>query len=288
MGEVSRHELYSKAAKHPQLRPKQPSELLLDHEFCRLFKALEGMIVKAVTPKPHGDLVNGSSELSMSPSENSLLLQYKDLIREQDHKLQELTQTIGRLTVDKSTLQAQVEDLTSTISQLRDENMLLRAQANTGLGQVTNSSSVGHTTFHMLEEARAEAHRWKTESEQKELLIHKLEEQVKSGAVSDLETRLQLASVDQTVATSNTELQKELQETRQQLAAAEQKLAELESAGSELEKLRKDQEDLLELLTDQDMRLNQFKAQLRALGEKVDDDDDLEEEGGAFEDEDSE
>jgi len=43
MGGVSRHELYSKAAKHPQLRPKQPSELLLDHEFCRLFKALEGM-----------------------------------------------------------------------------------------------------------------------------------------------------------------------------------------------------------------------------------------------------
>jgi uncharacterized coiled-coil protein SlyX len=46
-------------------------------------------------------------------------------------------------------------------------------------------------------------------------------------------------------------------------------LAELDSAGSELEKLRKDQEDLLELLTDQDMRLNQFKAQLRALGEKA-------------------
>jgi hypothetical protein len=44
MGEVSKHELYSKAAKHPQLRPKHPSELLLDHEFCRLFKALEGMI----------------------------------------------------------------------------------------------------------------------------------------------------------------------------------------------------------------------------------------------------
>ena len=65
------------------------------------------------------------------------------------------------------------------------------------------------------------------------------------------------------------QLQKELQETRQQLVTAERKLAELESAGSELEKLRKDQEDLLELLTDQDMRLNQFKAQLRALGGKA-------------------
>lgn len=64
-----------------------------------------GMVIKAVTPKPQGDLVNGSSELSMSPSENSLLLQYKDLIREQDRKLQELTQIIDRLTAEKSTLQ---------------------------------------------------------------------------------------------------------------------------------------------------------------------------------------
>jgi hypothetical protein len=46
-------------------------------------------------------------------------------------------------------------------------------------------------------------------------------------------------------------------------------LAELVTAGSELEKMKKEQEDLLELLTDQDMRLNQFKAQLRALGEKA-------------------
>jgi hypothetical protein len=52
--------------------------------------------------------------------------------------------------------------------------MLLRAQANTGRGQVTDGSSVGHETFHMLEEARAEARLWKTESEQKDLLIHKL------------------------------------------------------------------------------------------------------------------
>lgn len=42
LGEVSKHEQYSKAAKHPQLRTRTPNELLLDYEFCRLFKALEG------------------------------------------------------------------------------------------------------------------------------------------------------------------------------------------------------------------------------------------------------
>lgn len=42
LGEVSRHETYSRAAKQPQIRAKTPSELLLEYEFCRLFKALEG------------------------------------------------------------------------------------------------------------------------------------------------------------------------------------------------------------------------------------------------------
>jgi hypothetical protein len=42
LSEVSRHEMYSRAAKHPQLKLRQSSELILDHEFCRLFKALEG------------------------------------------------------------------------------------------------------------------------------------------------------------------------------------------------------------------------------------------------------
>lgn len=42
LSEVSKHESYSKAGKQPQIRVKAASDLLLDYEFCRLFKALEG------------------------------------------------------------------------------------------------------------------------------------------------------------------------------------------------------------------------------------------------------
>lgn len=45
LGEVSKHESYSKAAKFPQIRVKSSSELMLDFEFCKLFKALECKIV---------------------------------------------------------------------------------------------------------------------------------------------------------------------------------------------------------------------------------------------------
>lgn len=37
----------------------------------------------------------------------------------------------------------------------------------------------------------------------------------------------------------------------------------------ELEKLRKDQEDLLVLLADQDSKINHYKDRLKQLGEKV-------------------
>jgi hypothetical protein len=41
LSEISRHEVYAKAAKQPQIRAKHSSELLLEFEFCKLFKALE-------------------------------------------------------------------------------------------------------------------------------------------------------------------------------------------------------------------------------------------------------
>lgn len=55
------------------------------------------------------------------------------------------------------------------------------------------------------------------------------------------------------------------------------KVKELEAKNAEYEeeigKIRKDQEDLLELLTDQDIKLQSFKNRLRDLGENVDDPD---------------
>lgn len=88
LGEISRHEVYAKAAKQPQIKVKHSNELLLEFEFCKLFKALEGVIIQALGVQR--DLSNGISELSLSEHENALLLQYKELIRDQDRQLQEL------------------------------------------------------------------------------------------------------------------------------------------------------------------------------------------------------
>ncbi|KAJ8953566.1 hypothetical protein NQ318_002986 [Aromia moschata] len=99
LGEISRHEVYAKAAKQPQIKARHSGELLLEFEFCKLFKALEGVIVQALGVQR--DLSNGISELSLSEHENALLLQYKDLIRDQDKKLQELQRNFNSLQREK-------------------------------------------------------------------------------------------------------------------------------------------------------------------------------------------
>lgn len=96
----------------------------------------------------------------------------------------------------------------------------------------------------------------------------------------------------ETVASSNIDLEKELQTYKTMVADLENRLAEymhitqehkeknnekkeselehqLKLKADELEKLRKDQEDLLELLTDQDSKIMLYKERLIELGDKV-------------------
>lgn len=102
LGEVSRHEVYSKAAKQPQIRAGVSGDLLLEFEFCKLFKALEGVIIKALGVQR--ELSNGISELSLSEQDNALLLQYKELIRDQDKKLNDLQRDYKSLEAENERL----------------------------------------------------------------------------------------------------------------------------------------------------------------------------------------
>lgn len=206
LNDVSRHEIYSRAAKQPQIRAKQQSELLLEYEFCRLYKALEGIIIKSLGAQH--DLNNGISELSLSEHENGLLLQYKELIREQDRKLQDLQAAINNLNVQNRVQQVQLEEALQSNRQLQDQNTLLKAQ----LSACATTDVVQNAVKPPTEDANL----------------------------------------------------------KQRLEQVENEKAEY---AEDLDRLRKDQEDLLELLTDQDIKLEKFKLRLRQLGAPVDEED---------------
>lgn len=84
-----------------------------------------GMIIKAVTANASGGLLNGSVELS--PTDSALVMQYKDLIRDQDHRLYELEQANESLKHENRMAHKQIEELNNTVAQLRDQNMVLKA-----------------------------------------------------------------------------------------------------------------------------------------------------------------
>lgn len=152
LGEVSKHEQYSKAAKHPQIRPREPNELLLDHEFCRLFKALEGLVGKSVSPKM--DFLNGAEV-----PDSVLVLQYKELIRDQDNKLQEMEKELERLKNHEKSSTQRLEELQSTVQQLKDENVVLRAHVSSSGGDVSFNEEMSR----QLEFWKNESERWKKE-----------------------------------------------------------------------------------------------------------------------------
>lgn len=52
LNDVSRNESYTKASKHPQPTAQDSSGLLLDYEFCKLFKMLEGILNFLINSKP--------------------------------------------------------------------------------------------------------------------------------------------------------------------------------------------------------------------------------------------
>lgn len=261
LGEVSKHEQYSKAAKHPQLRTRMPNELLLDHEFCRLFKALEGMIVKAVTAKAPAELLNGGIELS--PTESAVVMQYKDLIREQDKRIYDLETENEALKHENKMSAAQIEELNNTLSQLRDQNMIFKAQVSAS-GGGSGGDSISTETFIELERLKSEVYNKNSD-------IMRLEEELK---LAKLSAQMKSASLEHTENASKDEEIRRLQEN---LNEAHRRIEELTEDREELAKLRRDQEDLLELLADQDAKLGQFKLRLRTLGEKIDEDEDLDE-----------
>ncbi|XP_074106802.1 general vesicular transport factor p115 [Cotesia typhae] len=138
IGGTTRHEIYSRTLKHPQPSAKHPKDLLLDHEFCRLLKILEGTVSESI--------VKGNTSFNDSPKEivnsDPMVGQYKDLIREQDEEIQKLKRENENLEKEKQEFQITIQDLQSQISNLRDQNLVLRAaQTNlTDKDMLTNDS----------------------------------------------------------------------------------------------------------------------------------------------------
>ncbi|XP_035216666.1 general vesicular transport factor p115-like isoform X2 [Stegodyphus dumicola] len=282
---VTKNESYSRAAQNPHLKFKQPSEVLFDYEFCRLFKSLEGIIIKAVQPKPK--LLNGP-ESSMTPEQQELLRQYKDLIREQDQQLHELKSQIAELKSEYELSKTQVEDMTSTIQQLKDQNALLKAQRSVS----------GNTSSHEVLQLKQEIEQLKIEcnNKQQELDARSAKQSQKDDAMNQFpecgdshvtvgsESSQLVQDLQQEIETKDKiikKLEEEIKESKELIESkkvSQMNLQSLQEEKNSLEEqlniIKKEQEDMLMLVTEQSDKIWELKKKLKELGVEVQDDDD--------------
>lgn len=154
--------------------------------------------------------VNNSPE---HQNASGVINQYKDIIRDQDYKLQNLQIAAKKAEEEIESLKKQMTEMQQTNAQLFDQNILLKAQlaaATNGNSTATQNGQSTNNNNNLVSSA-TEAEFYRSEN-------RRLNEEVNS---------------------LNAKLNDALEMTEQSLSL------------TEIGRLRKDQEDLLELLTDQ-------------------------------------
>lgn len=84
------------------------------------------LILKIVQPSSNN--FGNSPESNLTNEDHKLLLQYKDLIREQDQELKLLRNNLATLQNENDTLKYQLQEQQLIVQQLKDQNFLLKTQ----------------------------------------------------------------------------------------------------------------------------------------------------------------
>ncbi|XP_053559281.1 general vesicular transport factor p115 isoform X2 [Bombina bombina] len=352
LGFITKHEYYSKAAQKPQPSFTSPDHMMFDHEFTKLIKELEVVIIKTIYKSSEEDKKEEEEKKSLEQHDN-IISHYKSVIREQDTQLEELKQVVSTLQMKNEQFQATVSQQLAQIQQHKDQYNVLKVQ----LGK-DSQHHISHNNAQMNGFQAEEVNRLKEEIEelkkqqgvlqeelsQKNALIDNLKhsqvdgqtEQVagifEQAALSqkELETlrsqlhvqsmeinRLQtertellqkiednapaVASGDHTIPTAckNNEFEEKIATLMQEIVGLKEELKtvseersslrqQLDSANStaailqeekvkleqDLSDSKKEQDDLLVLLADQDQKISGLKRQLKELGQTIEDEDD--------------
>ncbi|XP_029622166.1 general vesicular transport factor p115 isoform X5 [Salmo trutta] len=125
LGFVTKHELYSRAAQKPQPVFPSPEQMLFDHEFTKLVKELEGVITKAVHKTSEEEKKEEEVKKTLE-QHDSIVIQYKDLIRDQDTQIQELREQVSTLSLNSEQMHNQITQQQSQIQQHKDQYNILK------------------------------------------------------------------------------------------------------------------------------------------------------------------
>uniref|UniRef100_A0A673HXS9 General vesicular transport factor p115 n=1 Tax=Sinocyclocheilus rhinocerous TaxID=307959 RepID=A0A673HXS9_9TELE len=286
LGFISKHELYSRAAQKPQPAFSAPEHMLFDHEFTKLIKELEGMITKAVLKSSEEEKKEEEVKKTLE-QHDSIVTQYKELIREQDCQINELKEQVASLTSQSETLQSTVTQQFSQMQQHKDQYNILKLKLGKD-GHVNSLQTEEQSRLRKkLEELQRQNQLLQTQLTERDSLMTSL------VCVCVISYRIVIAVYanaskchfrgicakpgDESVLKCYEEQVQALLESKElmekELSSATSSAAVMQTEKSklqqELQESKKEQDDLLMLLADQDQKILSLKHRLQDLGETV-------------------
>ncbi|XP_016430581.1 general vesicular transport factor p115-like [Sinocyclocheilus rhinocerous] len=299
LGFISKHELYSRAAQKPQPAFSAPEHMLFDHEFTKLIKELEGMITKAVLKSSEEEKKEEEVKKTLE-QHDSIVTQYKELIREQDCQINELKEQVASLTSQSETLQSTVTQQFSQMQQHKDQYNILKLKLGKD-GHVNSLQTEEQSRLRKkLEELQRQNQLLQTQLTERDSLMTSLvcvcvcvcaSESVPHLVfvfvfVSGCGCRRRCCPLRVRQQTQGSVCQEQVQALLESKELMEKELSSATSSAAvmqteksklqqELQESKKEQDDLLMLLADQDQKILSLKHRLQDLGETIEDEDDL-------------
>lgn len=124
---LSKSDQYAKALQKPQLQLSKPSEMLLDYEFARLYKILEGSITRMLTAQTKDD------QAKSSDTSQAMLVQYYQWIQHQNQQILAYQEQEKQFHEERESLKSRVMQLEHALHASREQHNLLQRSAEQGL-----------------------------------------------------------------------------------------------------------------------------------------------------------
>ena len=133
---LSKSEYYAKALQKPQLKLSQSTDMILDYEFARLYKTLEGSITRMLTSRQNNSteksLIDPLSSNLYDQQTSNMMSHYNDLIRQQDQQINTYQQQEKRFVQEIQSYKTKTADLEQRLQEIKDQYALLKISTRQG------------------------------------------------------------------------------------------------------------------------------------------------------------
>ena len=316
---MSSSELFTKAAKHPQNKADTLDKICFDHNFTVFFKHISDVIVQSLDSNfvPSQNTVpsqsNGSVDTSIE-DHDSIVNQYKDLIREQDEELTSLREKYLSLEQLRSHDAVVLQQQTKTINTLQEQVSMyasLKESIKEGEGEEKSVSSELEQLKMTIVSMQRVQDSQRQELASKNVEVEKLQQEIETLKksqvlqskdmssnlieISHLKDALNKAQDEnEALLTDRKSMEEELKilqervevsplsSSSQNMQELEKKVRLLEASLTEItskkEVIESEQDDLLVLLAENDTKMKKYRGLLLEKGVELPEEEEEEEE----------